>query len=139
MSDPGSPPREWPPRDLLAALSLKTTAEAELQLDENVLSGKFLKCREQLLRLVSQVCPGQSLALSLSQSAWSYVLPPHLDHLADFQSIYRASTGYSSSRNNAIRSKCLGADRPYSNLSNRRINQGLLQKGIGHVNKRDMD
>ena len=36
--------REWPPVDLMAGLSLETTAEPELELDEKVVSGKAASC-----------------------------------------------------------------------------------------------
>ena len=39
--------REWPPVDLIAGLSLKTTAEPELELDKKVLSGKAASCSGQ--------------------------------------------------------------------------------------------
>lgn len=40
MSDAGPAPKQWPPVDLIAGLSLETTAEAESQLDEKVHSGR---------------------------------------------------------------------------------------------------
>ena len=40
MSVDSSAPREWPPVDLIAGLSLETIAEPEAELDENVLSSK---------------------------------------------------------------------------------------------------
>lgn len=40
MSDAGPAPKEWPPVDLIAGLSLETTAEPESELDAKVHSGK---------------------------------------------------------------------------------------------------
>ena len=40
MSDAVPAPKEWPPLDLIAGLSLETTAEPESELDEKVQSGK---------------------------------------------------------------------------------------------------
>lgn len=40
MSDAGLAVEEWPPVDLIAGLSLETTAEPESELDEKVRSGK---------------------------------------------------------------------------------------------------
>ena len=40
MSNVGPALKEWPPVNLIAGLSLKTTAEAESELDEKVISGK---------------------------------------------------------------------------------------------------
>ena len=54
MSESASAPREWPPVDLIAGLSLKTIAEPELQLDENVISGKNPQCREGRPRSIFQ-------------------------------------------------------------------------------------
>lgn len=40
MSDAGPAPREWPPVDLIAGLSLETTARPESELDEKIHSGR---------------------------------------------------------------------------------------------------
>ena len=41
MSEAGPTLKEWPPVDLMAGLSLKTTAKLESELDEKVRSGRF--------------------------------------------------------------------------------------------------
>ena len=41
MSQNGPTPRQWPPVDLIAGLSLETIAQPEIKLDEKVHSRKF--------------------------------------------------------------------------------------------------
>lgn len=41
MSGARNAPKEWPPVDLIADLSLETTAEPEVELDGKVYSGKL--------------------------------------------------------------------------------------------------
>lgn len=107
MPDAEPTAREWPPNDLIAGLSLKTIADPESELDENVLSGMIL------WQYGLTCCPLFSIAKTVIPS--------------------RASPRRRSARYYTFWSKCLGANSPCSNPAKGWVGQRIFQKGVTYI------